>query len=264
MTDRVLATVFRYDPATDVKPYYKVYEIPWKQYLSVLEVLVYIYEEYEGIAFDYGCRGIWCGRCGVMVDGKPVLACMSPVNPGKITIEPLKNLPVIRDLVVDRGKIKSKLHSIMPYLRREKPMEEMPSVSFEAYEKMCGLYRCTECMLCYTVCPVINDDMDLTEFCGPAALLKIALRFYDPRDEADRVAQAVEEGLGHCTMCGLCHDVCYLGTESVKDLPNSFGPSELFYIDHLAVFEDLRKAAKGRGLLGKESGAVHHTAQKSP
>ncbi|MDD5038470.1 MAG: 2Fe-2S iron-sulfur cluster-binding protein [Dehalococcoidales bacterium] len=249
MTEKVLAKVFRYSPDIDVKPYYKTYELPWKQYLSVLEVLVNIYENYEDIAFDYGCRGVWCGRCGVMVNGEPVLACMKAVNPGEITIEPLKNFPVIRDLVVDRTKVKSKLQSVMPYLRRKKPMEEMPDVSFEAYRKMCGLYRCTECLLCYTVCPALDDKMNLKDFCGPAALLKIGLRFYDTRDEADRVAQAVEEGLGHCTMCGLCHDVCYLGIDSMKDLPNPVGPPELFYIDHLAMFEDLRKAAEKRGLL---------------
>lgn len=215
----------------------------------MLEVLVQIYEGYEDVAFDYGCRGVWCGRCGMMVNGKPVLACMTPVSPGEVTIEPLKDFPVIRDLVVDRSRVKSKLQGVMPYLRRKKPLGEVPTISFGTYEKMCGLYRCTECMLCYTVCPVFKDDLNLKKFCGPAALLKIGLRSYDPRDESDRVAQAVEEGLGRCTMCGLCHKVCYLGIESVKDLPNSLGPSQLFYIDHVAVFKDLRKEAEKRGLL---------------
>lgn len=251
--EKVFARVFRYDPATDSKPYYKTYELPWKPYLSVLEVLVTIYEAYEDIAFDYGCRAVWCGRCGMMVNGKPVLACMTPVKPGEITIEPLKGFPVIRDMIVDRSKVKRKLHSIMPHLLRQQPMEEMPVVSMEAYEKMCGLYRCTECLLCYTACPVLKDNMNLTKFAGPAALLRIGMRFYDPRDEGDRVAQAVTEGLEHCTMCGLCHKVCYLGMESAKDLPNIQGPAGLYYIDHLAVLGDLRKAAEQRGLLPEKS-----------
>jgi len=251
--EKVLARILRYDPAINAQPYLKTYELAWKPYLSVLEVLVQVYETYEDIAFDYGCRGVWCGRCGMMVNGKPALACMTAVQPGEITIEPMKGFPVIRDLIVDRSKVKSKLHAVMPYLRRQQPIEEMPVVSMDAYKKMCGLYRCTECLLCYTVCPVFKDHMDLNRFCGPAALLKIGLRFYDPRDESDRVSQAVEEGLEHCTMCGLCHKVCYLGMESAKDLPNSLGPAELFYIDHLAVFGDLREAAEKRGLLPEKS-----------
>ncbi len=249
MTEKVLAKVFRYDPAKDAKPYYKTYELPWKKYLSALEVLVQIYEEYEDVAFDYGCRGLWCGRCGMMVDGKPVLACMTPVSPGEVPVEPLANFPVIRDLIVDRSRIKAKLHSVMPYLRRKKPLSEVPAIPYETYEQMCGLYRCTECMLCYTVCPVVKDDLNVKKFCGPAGLLKIGMRFYDPRDESDRVMQAVEEGLEHCTQCGACHRVCYLGLESVKDMPNTLGPAQLFYIDHVSVFKDLRKAAEQRGLL---------------
>ena len=83
---------------------------------------------------------------------------------------------------------------------------------------MCGFYRCTECLLCYTVCPTMKDPMNLSKFAGPAAMLRIGTRYYDPRDEENRVNQAVDEGLEHCTMCGLCHKACYLGMESAKDL----------------------------------------------
>ncbi|MFA4836098.1 MAG: hypothetical protein WC749_08540 [Dehalococcoidia bacterium] len=101
--------------------------------------------------------------------------------------------------------------------------------------------------------PSYSMRYHLTEFYGLAALLKIGLRFYDPRDQGDRVAQAVKEGLEHCTMCGLCHKVCYMGVESAKGLPNVLGPAELFYIDHQAVLGDIRRAAEERGFLPEKS-----------
>lgn len=242
MTKNVFAKVFKYDPSRDTEPYYETYEVPWKPYLTVLEVLRYISENYEDIAFDYGCRARYCGRCGMMVNGKPVLACLTPVEPGEVTIEPLKNFPVIRDLVVDRSRIKSRLFNIRPSIQRKKPMKEIADVPYETFLKTYSLNNCRECLLCYTVCPVINDPPKGSEmFCGPAVLLRLAQRFYDPRDEADRVAEAVHEGLWQCIMCGRCHEACLYGSDVLKDLP-------LIYVDHLANYRALRKAAEERGL----------------
>ena len=89
--------VKRYQPDTDSYTE-RTYDVPLKPRATVLEALQYIYEELDpSLAFRYGCRYKRCGLCGVMVDGKPRLAC-------KVYLEivselaPLANLPILRDL----------------------------------------------------------------------------------------------------------------------------------------------------------------------
>ncbi|MBU1055101.1 MAG: succinate dehydrogenase/fumarate reductase iron-sulfur subunit, partial [Proteobacteria bacterium] len=52
--------ILKYDPAMDAKPYYKIYNVPWKKNITVLEIIVYVHENHEAIAFDYSCRGRVC------------------------------------------------------------------------------------------------------------------------------------------------------------------------------------------------------------
>ena len=230
MADQVLANVFTYDPAKDAKPAFKTYEVPWKQYMTVSEVLRYIFEEHESIAFDYSCRSKMCGRCAVMVNAEPKYACFTAVQPGAVTIEPLKGFPVIRDLVVDKSKFKSRLDGLRFPLQRTSTLEEIPNIPYETFQTIDMLEQCRECGMCQTVCPIINEQNDFEKFSGPAAMMHIALRHYDPKDESDRVAQAVFEGLWECTMCGSCQATCMMD------------------ITHLDVLRDLRDTAETRGL----------------
>lgn len=101
MSDKIKVKVFRYDPKRDKKPNFQVYKVPANETFSILDVLIYIYEHYDGsLAFRYSCKMGKCGSCTVLANKKPVCACRTLVEDGMI-IEPLPNFPVIRDLVVD-------------------------------------------------------------------------------------------------------------------------------------------------------------------
>ena len=77
-------TVKRYDPSKDNAPYETTYEVPHDdEYMTLLQALVYIHENEEPLAFDFSCRGRMCGRCAMMLDGEPVLACVEPLPDGK-------------------------------------------------------------------------------------------------------------------------------------------------------------------------------------
>lgn len=256
MTEKVIAKVFTYDPSVSKEPVYNVYEVPWKKWITVLEVLRYIYENIYPIAFDWGCRIARCGTCGILVNKKAVLACATFAKPGKILIEPLQSLRIVKDLIVDRTAIESKLLAIKPWLIRSKPLTEIPIMPYDIFQRVEGLQLCIDCLLCNSVCPVLHRE-GIARFAGPNILMKISMRYYDPRDEAkkERLETAIREGLFRCTLCGRCTDVCPRGRgreaeppaitdalDAEKACARRFNEAPL--LDHVVVLQDLQERAK--------------------
>jgi succinate dehydrogenase/fumarate reductase iron-sulfur protein len=96
------AKVFRFDPLIDAEPYYKEYSFCFAPGLTVLDVLNQIYEQQDAtLAYTYCCRNGHCGICGVTVNHKPVLMCKQAATVEMI-IEPLQNISVKKDLIIDR------------------------------------------------------------------------------------------------------------------------------------------------------------------
>jgi succinate dehydrogenase/fumarate reductase iron-sulfur protein len=111
LVKRITVKVFRYNPEKEEKPKYEAYEVPFEEKMTVLDVLTYIYENYDGsLAFRRSCRVGICGVCMVRVNGKAVLACTKIVNEKNMTIEPLPRVKIVRDLVteVDEEAVKVK------------------------------------------------------------------------------------------------------------------------------------------------------------
>lgn len=104
----VKATIYRFNKASDEKPRYQTYDVPLIEGMTVLDVLDYIYGNYDSSLAYYShaaCRQGICGYCNLVINGKPSLACQTLVQED-ITVEPLQNLPVIKDLVYARSKTK--------------------------------------------------------------------------------------------------------------------------------------------------------------
>jgi succinate dehydrogenase / fumarate reductase iron-sulfur subunit len=103
MSEQTLAKVkvYRYNPRADQKPYYDEYEnIPFEG-RTVLDVLKYIYEEYDtSLAFRYSCRDGLCNVCLLTLNGKSVMSCRKLAEK-EMVIDPAKNKKVIKDLMVD-------------------------------------------------------------------------------------------------------------------------------------------------------------------
>jgi len=224
--------VFRYDPSTSRDCSYCNYDVPWREGITVLETLRYIYENYEPISFESNCRMARCGMCGVNVNGRPVLGCKTVLEPGAVTIDPLDHFNVIRDLVVDRSEISAKTIRLSPWLLRAEPLVEIPEVPFDVFSKVMRLQYCFDCQICYSACPVIGQPG--SGYAGPESMVKLAMRYYDPRDQgnAERVKTAVREGLFNCLLCGTCEEVCPVGS--------TLNPPE---IEHLSTLKDLRRGA---------------------
>ena len=222
-------TVTRFDPSQDASPYEQSFEVPYRDNITALEALMHIYENEEPIAFDSSCHGRSCGRCAMMVDGEPKLACITPLTDGAHDIAPLEGYPVLHDLIVD--KTQRHLATSARYNRvrfDDMNRDEINQFDMGAQEKVYSIEWCTRCGRCSSVCPAMQTSAD---YVGPMTMLATAYRYYDPYDQADRVVQAVQDGLYRCILCGQCTEVC--------DSPE---------IDHLTYWNDLRAAAEQRGL----------------
>lgn len=206
--------VFRFDPSMDVKPDYVSYEFPIEdeeQIWTVFKALRYINEEIEPISFDYNCRWGGCGRCGMMVNGTAKLACWAKIEAGKkYKIEPLTGFPVIKDLVVDYKKAYNRFVDSECQIKTYEPMTDIAPMDPKIFWEEGGkeFNRCRECMQCYAVCPVLQQDGRWEHYIGPGAMMQVASRWKDPQDQADRLSQAVFSGVFECKQCGTCASVC--------------------------------------------------------
>ena len=103
----VKVKIFRYNPDVDFGPSYQTYVVPWEEKGNVLQVLKAIYDDHDRtLAFPYyACGFKYCNGCMMTINGKVAHACLTLVDPGdELILEPLKSYPIIRDLVVDRGR----------------------------------------------------------------------------------------------------------------------------------------------------------------
>ncbi|NQZ13155.1 MAG: fumarate reductase iron-sulfur subunit, partial [Algicola sp.] len=116
--------ILRYRPEMDDKPFTQTFELPYRADMSILEALQYIKDHLDAtISFRWSCRMAICGSCGLMVDGVPKLGCKAFLRdyfPNKISLEPLANFPIERDLVVVMDDFIKKLEEIKPYIIPDK------------------------------------------------------------------------------------------------------------------------------------------------
>lgn len=218
--------------------WYDRYPVPVDKGMTVLDALFYARDEFDdGLAFRYSCRGAVCGTCGMLIDRVPRLACKTQVealvkmedvpklahsptidrgggfDPRKeVLVEPLPNLPVQKDLVVDMGEFFEKYRLISPAMKGGKVAKGqeylLPKDDVRALEKYTN---CVLCAACYAACPVnaVNPI-----FIGPAALAKLYRFAIDPRESrrAERLrAGDVPGGWRDCEFHANCVKVCPKG-----------------------------------------------------
>ncbi|KAA0889781.1 2Fe-2S iron-sulfur cluster-binding protein [Oryzomonas rubra] len=196
----------KYDRAVDAAPSLVTIGVPYKDKITVLEAMQFAHES-QPVIFDYSCHGRACGRCAVMYDGKPVLACITTMTNGPHTIEPMAGQPVIRDLIVDKSEAHADLTQRYRRIRAQ-PLTDAQANKMDLTNnaQINAIEWCCRCLVCTAGCPAHKADP--SSFVGPAALLAIAYRHYDPYDEGNRIVDAVQAGLWNCIMCGQCDNLC--------------------------------------------------------
>ena len=215
MTDKIILEVARYNPEHHTEPTFTKYEVPFREDWVILDALNYIKDRLDGsLTFRWSCRMGVCGSCGMMVEGEPKLTCATFVSsyaPGPVRVEPLRNFPIVRDLVVEMTDFMVKLKKIKPWIVREneKPISEGEYLQTpQQLERYRQFSMCINCLLCYAACPVYGLD---NLFTGPAAMALAQRYNLDSRDHGAgerRDLLSDHEGIWGCTFVGECTEVC--------------------------------------------------------
>ena len=209
-------------PVGDGRPEYQSYVVEMPQSATVLDTLLATRESIDGsLAFRCACRSAICGSCAMRINGESRLACKTKIiqvspHGQPVTLEPLANLPMLKDLVADMGPFYDKIRAIVPWLaadpEKRAPLREY-LVDAARSTKLSQFAACIQCGVCYSACPIVSLD---DRYLGPAALAK-AYRFcHDPRDDAksERLARlAQEQGLWRCHTIFSCHGVVPQGRQ---------------------------------------------------
>ncbi len=210
----------RYDPESGEPAYWSEYEVEQDPERSVLQGILDARDQEDGsIAIRCSCRAAICGSCGVRINGTSALACNTQLGDAQakagvgkpIVVEPMGNMPVLKDLIVDMDAVHwKKIQRVVPWLLPEgDPPEREYIVPAEAMIDVTQSMACIQCGACVSACLALEVD---PEFVGPAALAK-AYRFVgDPRDgqHEERLRDLAEDphGIYDCTHCFACIEVC--------------------------------------------------------
>jgi len=219
----------RYSPESGEAAHWEDFEVDLDGHRSVLDGILQAKDREDGsIGIRCSCRAAICGSCGVRINGKPSLACHTHLDRafetatgGVITVEPMGNMPVIKDLIVDMEEVHwKKIRRVTPWLLPEGPPPEReyivpPESMIDVTQSM----ACIQCGACVSDCLSMEVD---PLFVGPAALAK-AYRFVgDPRDgrHEERLRDLSEDphGIYDCTHCFNCIEACPKGVSPMSQI----------------------------------------------
>ncbi len=262
--------VRRFKPEERQGPYWETFDVDLDPTLSVLDGLLQARDRDDGsLAVRCSCRAAICGSCGVKINGQSTLACKTMLEEAQsyaethavaaqegedktktdgkpaIVVEPMGNMPVIKDLVTDMESTHwTKIRRVTPWLLPEgDPPEREYIVPPESMIDVTQSMACIQCGACVSSCLSMEAD---PAFIGPAALAK-AYRFVgDPRDAEtkERLHDLAQDphGIYDCTHCFSCIDACPKGVAPMDQIMR------------------LRRAAEHEEILDQNHGHNHMAA----
>lgn len=205
------------------KKWVQDYTVTLKVGMTVLEALIEIKEKQDPtLSFTCSCRSSICGACSVRVNGNAELACEMLVenlvkryDTNLLTIEPLGNFKVIRDLVVDWDPKYARIKKIKPVVQpkdefsKEKGCKQSPE-DFNKYKKYAG---CILCGSCVSECN--KNTLNQADFLDPFVFVKAEKLVADSRDKSpeEHLKAVVDAGLWRCFNCQECTAKCPKGLD---------------------------------------------------
>jgi len=247
--------ITRFNPETDRGPYVKAYLVPVCKGMTVLDGLHYIKDNLDStLAWRYSCRMGICGSCGMLLNGRPGLACNTQIleiADRDVTVGPLPNFEIIRDLVPDLWTMFDKHRSLKPYIWRTNEAEiNDPSGEFyqspEQLESYLQFSFCIKCGCCMAACPTLATDV---RYLGPMPLTAARRYNTDTRDEGCRERSELTgapAGVFRCHFAGECSRACPKGVDPARALQFLKRQLVLDYL-HLARQEKPSQKLRGPG-----------------
>jgi succinate dehydrogenase / fumarate reductase iron-sulfur subunit len=239
---RINFHVTRFNPEIDRAPYVKVYQIPVREGMTVLEGLHYIKDNLDpSLAWRYSCRMGICGSCGMLLNGRPTLACNTQIlhiATQDLSVGPLPNFDIIRDLVPDLASMFEKHRSIKPYVVRgdEAEINDPRGEVYQSPEDLEAYLQfayCIKCGCCMAACPTLATDV---RYLGPMPLSAAQRYNRDTRDEGRRhrnLLTGSAHGAFRCHYAGECSRACPKGVDPARAIQHLKRQLVLDYL-HLA------------------------------
>ena len=213
----------RFNPEVSGEAVWEDFQLEIDPKERVLDGLHKIKWDIDGtLTFRRSCAHGICGSDAMRINGKNRLACktlIKDINPEKpITVEPIKGLTVLKDLVVDMEPFFQAYRDVMPFLitkeTNEPTRERLQSVEDRA--RFDDTTKCILCAACTSSCPVFWND---GQYFGPAAIVNAHRFIFDSRDEAGEQRLEVlndRDGVWRCRTTFNCTDACPRGIEVTK------------------------------------------------
>jgi fumarate reductase iron-sulfur subunit len=185
---------------------FQVFEVPRHPSQTVLDVVTYIQRALDPtLAYRYACRVGMCGSCSMMVNDVPRWTCRTHIDRvsknNRLSVAPLRNLPVIRDLVVDMREFFDKWARAKGEFRGQQTKQDdfarVPPLSENRKQADAGI-ECIGCGVCYAACDVVKWNPD---YLGPAALNRAWTLLNDARDKQNLERLRAVAGDAGCHAC---------------------------------------------------------------
>jgi succinate dehydrogenase / fumarate reductase iron-sulfur subunit/fumarate reductase iron-sulfur subunit len=244
---KISLSVQRFTPETDEKPRFESHALEVGERASILDALFALQRgPIPDLAFRFSCRVGMCGSCAMVVNGREQLTCSTLVKTvgSDLKIEPLRNLPVVRDLAVNLAPFFGAYKRTLPQFTPRADLDPnefypIPHASREG-KALNHQPQCIDCAACYSSCTAVTLK---PRYVGPMALHRALVVMVDPRDgrREDRMnVVAGETGAFGCRTLGNCRDVCPRGISPTYSIER---------LKRLAVFDQFR------GLVGRLFGS---------
>ena len=217
--------VKRYNPETDKRPHWQEFDVEAEPTDRVLDALHTAKWTVDGtLTFRRSCAHGVCGSDAMVINGANGLACTMLIQDvgTSISLEPIRGLPVIKDLVVDMEPFFAQYRSVLPYLiNSDEPGYKERLQSPEDRQRFDDTTKCILCACCTTSCPVYWGNSD---YLGPAAIVNAHRFIFDSRDEgADQRLDILNQrsGVWRCRTVFNCSECCPRGikvTEAIEEI----------------------------------------------
>jgi succinate dehydrogenase / fumarate reductase, iron-sulfur subunit len=217
--------VKRYNPEMDKRPHWQDFEVEAEPTDRVLDALHTAKWTIDGtLTFRRSCAHGVCGSDAMVINGANGLACVQLIQDvgTSISLEPIRGLPVIKDLVVDMEPFFAQYRAVLPYLiNHDEPGYKERLQSPEDRERFDDTTKCILCACCTTSCPVYWGNSD---YVGPAAIVNAHRFIFDSRDEgADQRLDILNQrsGVWRCRTVFNCSECCPRGikvTEAIEEI----------------------------------------------
>ncbi|MGI8872168.1 MAG: succinate dehydrogenase iron-sulfur subunit [Candidatus Limnocylindria bacterium] len=208
--------ILRFNPETDEASHWESYRIAAEPTDPVLNLLHHVKWYVDGtLTFRRSCAHGVCGSDAMLINGRNRLACEYLVQDAgsRISVEPIRGVPVVKDLLVDMEPFWDKYRSVMPFLVNDEIPEDGRErrQSPEERERFDDTTKCILCAACTTGCPVFWTNRD---YVGPAAIVNAHRFIFDSRDTASEERleiMADADGVWRCRTVFNCVEACPKG-----------------------------------------------------